>query len=100
MMRLDSNSGTCTQLSSCRNIALSCDGPEDCGGGVCCLSDRTGGGSECRAQANCQAPSEWLCRSDNDCTGSPVGPHCAPIDLGVQGVDDKGLDGLVGICGK
>lgn len=98
MNTLDSNSGSCTALGSCRNIAIQCDGPEDCGGGVCCLQDRSGGGAACSAATSCSG--EWLCRSDGDCTNSPQGPHCSPIDLGVQGVADKGLDGLVGICGK
>jgi hypothetical protein len=103
MQRLDSNSGACTTLGACRNIAVQCDGPEDCNadaGNVCCLEDRSGGGTSCKAQGSCLGPAEWLCRSDNDCVAAPTGPRCTPIDLGVQGVDDKGLDGLLGICGK
>lgn len=97
MQKVDGNTGSCTALAACRNIAIQCDGPEDCGGGVCCLEDRSGGGTSCKASANCA--SEWLCRSDNDCTGAPRGTHCAPADFGVQGVSDKGLDGIIGICG-
>jgi hypothetical protein len=100
MTKLDANSGSCAALGSCRNIAIQCDGPEDCDGGVCCLENRSGGGTSCKSQGSCQVPAEWLCRSDTDCIASPNGPRCSPIDLGVQGVDDKGLDGLLGVCGN
>ncbi len=98
MTKVDANSGACTALAACRNIAIQCDGPEDCGGGICCLEDRSGGGTSCKATGGCSG--EWLCRGDNDCVGAPRGGHCAPADFGVQGVADKGLDGIIGICGK
>jgi hypothetical protein len=99
MQKIDALTGACTSLSACRGLALQCDGPEDCDGGVCCLEDRTGGGSSCKAAGSCGA-GQWLCRTDADCIGAPPGPSCAPIDLGAAGVDDVGLDGIVGVCGK
>ena len=99
MQKVDSTTGACTTLAACRNIALACDGPEDCDGAVCCLEDRTGGGASCKAAGSCAAGA-WLCRSDADCAAAPGGPHCAPMDLGMPGVDDRGLDGIVGTCGK
>jgi hypothetical protein len=99
MQKLDALSGTCTPLAACRGLALQCDGPEDCDGGVCCLEDRTGGGSSCKSGATCGA-GQWLCRTDADCANAPSGPRCAPLDLGTPGVDDVGLDGIVGVCGK
>jgi len=100
MQRIDSQSGSCVSLAACRDLALQCDGPEDCGdGGVCCLEDRTGGGSSCKSGSACGA-GQWLCRTDSDCANSPSGPRCAPLDLGTPGVDDVGLDGIVGVCGK
>jgi hypothetical protein len=99
LTKLDSQSGSCTSLAACRSLALQCDGPEDCDGGVCCLEDRTGGGASCKSAGTCDT-GKWLCRSDADCANAPPGPRCAPIDLGAQGVDDVGLDGIVGVCGK
>ena len=99
MQKLDALSGACTSLAACRALALQCDGPEDCDGGVCCLEDRNGGGSSCKAAASC-GNGQWLCRTDADCINAPPGPRCAPIDLGTPGVDDVGLDGIVGVCGK
>jgi len=99
MQKIDALSGACTSLSECRALALQCDGPEDCDGGVCCLEDRTGGGSSCKTAASCGV-GQWLCRTDSDCINAPPGPRCAPIDLGTPGIDDVGLDGIVGVCGK
>jgi len=41
MQKIRRADGACTSLSECRALALQCDGPEDCDGGVCCLEDRT-----------------------------------------------------------
>jgi hypothetical protein len=99
MQQIDAVSGTCTSLGACRALALQCDGPEDCSdGGICCLEDRSGGGSSCASAASCAA-GKRLCRTDADCTGAPGGPRCAPMDLGTPGVDDVGLDGIIGVCG-
>jgi hypothetical protein len=99
LTKLDAVGGACSSLDACRSLAIQCDGPEDCDGGVCCLEDRTGGGASCKSGASCSA-GQWLCRNDADCAGSPMGPRCSPIDLGTPGVDDVGLDGIVGVCGK
>jgi hypothetical protein len=99
MPTVDALGGACTSLGTCRTIALQCDGPEDCDGGVCCLQNRTGGGSSCRSGSSC-SDGQWLCRSDDDCASAPAGAHCTPLDLGVAGVDDVGLDGIIGTCGK
>jgi hypothetical protein len=127
LQAVDSSKGTCEALGGCRVVALQCDGPEDCNpqtthdqsndGGpdadittstdastykpqVCCLDEAqgmTGGGSSCRASNACSG--KVLCRSDDDCT-NPNLPHCRPADYGTPGVEDRGLDGLVGICQK
>jgi hypothetical protein len=95
----DALGGACTALGECRALAFACDGPEDCSdGGVCCLEDRRGGGSSCKAPAGCAG--QWLCRTDGDCAQSAAGPRCMPLDLGTAGVDDRGLDSIVGTCGR
>ncbi len=99
MASIDALEGACVSLSACRALALQCDGPEDCDGGVCCLEDRSGGGASCKSAASCAA-GQWLCRSDADCAGAPAGPHSIPLDLGTVGADDRGLDGIVGACAK
>jgi hypothetical protein len=66
---------------------------------VCCLEDRSGGGASCKSASSC-ADAQWLCRGDGDCTNAPAGQHCTPLDLGAPGVDDVGLDSIVGTCGK
>jgi hypothetical protein len=100
MQTIDALSGTCTPLAACRALALQCDGPEDCAdGGVCCLEDRSGGGSSCKSGASCVA-GKRLCRTDADCISAQGGSRCAPIDLGTPGVDDVGLDGIIGVCGN
>lgn len=97
MPAVDALAGACTSLSACRALALECDGPEDCNGGACCLEDRSGGGSSCKPAGAC--PGQVLCRTDQDC-GGDAGLHCVPLDLGATGTDDRGLDSLVGTCGK
>ena len=100
LQQLDAPSGTCTSLAACRALAFQCDGPEDCAdGGVCCLEDRSGGGASCKSSASCTA-GKRLCRTDGDCVSAQGGPRCAPIDLGAPGVDDVGLDGIIGVCGN
>jgi hypothetical protein len=96
MARIDGTAGTCGSPRTCGGLSLTCDGPEDCGGGVCCLDEGPGGGSSCMAASSCVG--RWLCRSDGDCAGSPGGSSCRPADFGQQGVSDRGLDGLIGVC--
>jgi hypothetical protein len=90
-----SNLGECVDPQTCGSFLVTCDGPEDCGGGVCCL---TAAGSSCTAAANCGG--SWLCRMDSQCASNPAGQNCNPADYGIMGVKDKGLDGLVGVCGQ
>jgi hypothetical protein len=97
---IDSQHGSCTTFSACRDLALTCDGPEDCNGGVCCLDQQAGGGTTCKAPGDCGGTEKWLCRTDADCAASPAGNHCRPADFGTSGVEDRGLDGLIGICQK
>jgi hypothetical protein len=103
--------GTCEDLGGCRTSALACAGPEACGGsvygtggttvyvgGVCCLDTGVGGGAACRTSFT-QCPShEILCHTDNDCLTTQGYPFCRPADFGTQGVADRQLDGLIGIC--
>lgn len=117
---VDATKGVCESIGRCRTFALQCDGPEDCGaspdGGVstspdagasarvCCLDESvgmTGGGSECRAASACTGTNKILCRSDDDCLAvMPSLPRCHPADYGTPGVEDRGLDGLIGYCAK
>jgi hypothetical protein len=108
MRQLDGNTGACTDLGACRYIAFTCDGPEDCGGTtrvdggapICCLDTGSGGGSLCRSSAG-QCPSrKILCHSDDDCVAIPGLPFCRPTDFGTPGVEDRGLDGLIGVCSQ
>jgi hypothetical protein len=115
LQAVDSSKGTCSKLGACRYLALTCDGPEDCAppstdagagassdagaGSVCCLDEAAGsagGGSSCRPAGGCVG--KVLCRVDDDCRSVPGLPHCRPADYGTPGVEDRGLDGLVGIC--
>lgn len=109
MRAIDVNTGACTDLSACRYIAFTCDGPEDCGGAtaadggaapVCCLDQGSGGGSLCRATPTACPSHKILCHSDDDCIGVAGLPYCRPADFGTQGVEDRGLDGLIGICSQ
>ncbi len=111
---VDSPKGVCEPAGYCRTFALQCDGPEDCRGAgsdggvtsnpprVCCLDESiglTGGGSECRPVSACTG--KILCRSDDDCAAvTPTLPVCRPVDYGTPGVEDRGLDGLIGYCAK
>jgi hypothetical protein len=66
---------------------------------VCCLDEAVGvggGGSTCRPAGKCNG--KVLCRTDDDCRMLPSFPHCRPADYGTPGVEDRGLDGLVGEC--
>ena len=89
---IDSRAGACVDPRECAGLVLSCDGPEDCGGGVCCL---TSTGSSCAASSACTG--QWLCRGDSECVGSPNGGSCLPADYGTKGVN-TGLDGIIGLC--
>lgn len=96
MDAVDAPKGRCEALTACRTLALQCDGPEDCTGGVCCLEDRPGGGSSCKSAAQCAGRA--LCRTDADCATSSAGPHCEPANFDKSGIT-AGLDYLVGLCG-
>ncbi len=48
----------------CAGISTRCDGPEDCGGGECCL---TAGAGECTAIGTCGTA--IACHDTNDCGG-------------------------------
>jgi hypothetical protein len=96
LSRIDSSAGACAAPRECAGIALTCDGPEDCGGGVCCL-DVAAGLASCSAASECRGV--WLCRSTHDCAGSPSGSSCNAADFGENGVADRGLDGRIAICG-
>ena len=89
---ISSRAGACVDPRDCTGLVLSCDGPEDCNGGICCL---TNGGSSCTAAGSCTG--QWLCRGDSQCVGSPNGGRCAPADYGTKGVN-TGLDGAIGLC--
>jgi hypothetical protein len=69
---------------------------------VCCLDEAigtSGGGSMCKSISSCTG--KVLCRSDDDCIGAPNGLNkCRPVDYGTPGVEDRGLDGLMGFCTK
>lgn len=96
LAKIDSNQGQCVDdPHTCAGVTVTCDGPEDCGGGVCCFA---GNESSCTAATACNGV--WLCRSDSDCNSSPNGSHCHAADYGVSGVNDRGLDGLIGLCGS
>jgi hypothetical protein len=89
---IDATAGSCESPRACAGVVLSCDGPEDCSGGVCCL---TLSGSSCSATNSC--PGTRLCRDDSQCAGSGAS-HCLPADFGQPGVNDRGLDGKIGLC--
>lgn len=89
---IDAKSGACGNPRACAGLELTCDGPEDCGGGVCCL---TATGSSCMDGKLCQGT--WLCRSDAQCSGSGAS-SCVPADFGAPGVSDRALDGRIGLC--
>jgi hypothetical protein len=100
---IDSRRGSCTSFQGCSFIALTCDSPNDCGGGVCCLDERAGGGSTCKAATDCDSSMKWLCNVDADCKNgnmtAPGGPHCRPADLGSDpGVPNTALDYEIGLC--
>jgi hypothetical protein len=100
MQKIDGNQGTCGTYGSCRAIAFTCNGPEACGGdgGVCCFDQGAGGGSFCASSATTCMTHKILCRGDSDCASVPGMPFCRPADFGTQGVADRGLDGLIGVC--
>ncbi len=56
-------------------VLLECDGPEDCGSGVCCWGLTAG--SVCRADATeCTAATPSVaCHSSRDCGGAACEPH-------------------------
>ncbi len=118
MDSVDSQKGVCEPVGRCRTLVLRCDGPEDCpdssgngdmsmpdggaGARVCCLDEAvsmSGGGSSCRAAGLCRG--KILCRTDDDCLAAvPSLPRCLPVDYGTPGVEDRGLDGLIGFCSR
>ena len=59
-------------VAACHAQAFACDGPEDCPGQVCC--EVMGGGSECKAAAQCTQPK--LCHQTGEC-GAGGGKCCA-----------------------
>lgn len=68
---------------------------------VCCVDEAVGlngGGSSCKAASACVG--KIACRTDDDCRSSTAAPHCRPADYGTPGVEDRGLDGLIGYCQK
>lgn len=89
---IDATVGACASPRNCTGITLTCDGPEDCAGGICCL---TKSGSSCTAANACQGT--WLCRTNAQCAGSGAS-QCVPADYGQPGVRDRGLDGQIGMC--
>jgi hypothetical protein len=69
---------------------------------VCCLDEAvgmSGGGSSCKAVATA-CTGRVLCRTDDDCQAVLGLPHCRPADYGTPGVEDRGLDGLIGVCSR
>jgi hypothetical protein len=91
---INATEGECVAPQTCASFLLACDGPEDCGGGVCCI---TQSGSSCMPAGECAG--DWVCRDDSQCAGNAGGSTCKSADFGVKGVSDRGLDGLIGICG-
>ncbi len=92
---INATEGECVAPQTCASFLLTCDGPEDCtgAGAVCCI---TPSGSSCVAGSECTG--YWVCRNDEDCAATAGQNTCKPADLGVQGVNDRGLDGLIGTC--
>jgi len=74
-------SARCTAEASCRDLAFSCDGPEDCGADeVCCATLTAGGGSRCTSPQDCFGIEEAvMCRDDDTCDGIE---HCVPAARG------------------
>lgn len=67
----------CTpEAELCGGTAFSCDGPEDCDGGICC-SDGTGLVA-CSDETSC--PDVRACHGDLDC---PAGERCCDTPAGV-----------------
>lgn len=86
-----SSSATCSSEATCRNLAFTCDGPEDCGSEeVCCAIMTSGGGSSCIAPSECFGLDEHvMCRSDDDCESLE---HCTPAAPGTF------FDGKAALC--
>ena len=68
----------CAPLTQCQDLALTCDGPEDCGSDeVCCLG---GLDSTCMPESDCFGLSTApACRGADDCDGID---ECTPSDIG------------------
>lgn len=63
---------TCVDTGTCEGPAFSCDGPEDCGDGVCCAVMNGGtGGTACGEAGDCGG--SVICAGDGDC---PDGEEC------------------------
>lgn len=62
-------SATCVASGTCEGTPSTCDGPEDCGGDICC---GTFGGATC--SSTCEGQAAELCHSESDCT--TVGEMC------------------------
>jgi len=91
MQTIDALGGSCTDPRACAGVAIACDGPEDCASGsVCCLGAQ---GSTCVDTGTCAGT--LLCRSDSNCAGHG---SCVPADFGQQGIQDRGYDGVIGVC--
>jgi hypothetical protein len=57
----------CTAADACKGNPVTCDGPEDCGDGVCCGSfGDGGGGAACESADTCMTV---ICHDDGDCLG-------------------------------
>ncbi|MCP4443782.1 MAG: hypothetical protein GY811_00355 [Myxococcales bacterium] len=67
-----SGSVACVAQNSCTSTPSTCDGPEDCGGDICCgfLS-----GASC--SLTCEGNVAELCHTPADC--STTGDMCCPI---------------------
>ena len=66
---------TCKSSCDVGEVGLTCDGPEDCAGGVCCLG-LTGGSSCAATMTDCPASQPQVaCHTLDDCDSGECSPH-------------------------
>jgi hypothetical protein len=86
------SSASCMELNACKELAIACDGPEDCGGGeVCCATSPTSMTAECHPANECaSAVSLVFCRKDADCAFPFT--RCVPATKGAF------FEGMIAHC--
>lgn len=77
------NDGACAEGQACNagsnsedKVILFCDGPEDCGGGVCCVKRSSGGALVGACTTVCKDGGRPACHIPNDCDGQ----QCVTFD--------------------